>query len=112
MYPSHVQSVEPMMHRPHFPRFGCLLAALAVALPACLATPSTAIADAHTPEVMGLQIALQAQQRGEGFGDFTARQTMILRNRQGQESQRDVRMKVLEAGDGGDFTQTSLRRAH
>ena len=45
---------------------------------------------------MGLQIALQAQERGGGFGDFTARQTMILRNRQGQESQRDVRMKVLE----------------
>ena len=50
---------------------------------------------------MGLQIALQAQERGGGFGDFTARQTMILRNRQGQESQRDVRMEVLEVdGDG------------
>ena len=93
-----------MIHRPLLPRFGCLLAALAIAFPGCLAAPSTAIADAHSPEEMGLQIALQAQERGGGFGDFTARQTMILRNRQGQESQRDVRMKVLEVDGDGDKT--------
>lgn len=93
-----------MAQRPHLPRSGRLLAALAIALPACLAVPSTAIADSHTPEEMGLQIALQAQARGEGFGDFTARQTMILRNRQGQESQRDLRMKVHEVGGDGDKT--------
>jgi hypothetical protein len=38
-----------------------------------------AVADSHTPEEMGLQIALQAQVRGEGFGDFT--QTSLRRAR-------------------------------
>ena len=78
-FPTYVQSVKAMTQRPHFPRFGCLLAALAIALPACLAAPSTAIADSRAPEEMGLQIALQAQERGEGFGDFT--QTSLRRAR-------------------------------
>lgn len=54
-----------------------MLAALAIASPACLAAPPAAIADSHAPEEMGLQIALQAQERGEGFGDFT--QTSLRR---------------------------------
>ena len=58
-------------------------------------------ADEGTPEQAGLQIAQDARARGEGFDNFTARQVMVLRNRQGQESRRQLRVKVLEVeGDG------------
>ncbi len=52
-------------------------------------------------EARGLEIAQEARARGEGFGDFMARQTMVLRNREGQESRRELRLQVLEVpGDG------------
>jgi len=54
-----------------------------------------------TPEEIGLKIATEASTRGDGFGNFTAREVMVLRNKQGQESRRQLRVKVLEvAGDG------------
>ena len=49
-----------------------------------------------------MQIATEARESARGFGSFTARQTMVLRNRQGQESLRQVRVKVLEVEDDGD----------
>ena len=67
----------------------------------CLAAPPPASADSATPEEAGLEIAREASARADGFGNFTARQTMVLRNRQGRESQRRLRVKVVEvAGDG------------
>ena len=59
-------------------------------------------AGAQTPEETGLAIAEEARAREEGFGDFTATQVMVLRNRQGQESQRELRVQVLEVPDDGD----------
>ena len=59
-------------------------------------------ADDSSPEALGLQIAEEARARAEGFGNFTARQTMVLRNKQGQESRRQLRFKVLEVQDDGD----------
>ena len=59
-------------------------------------------ADDPSPEALGLQIAEEARARAEGFGNFTARQTMVLRNKQGQESRRQLRFKVLEVEDDGD----------
>jgi len=61
-------------------------------------------AHAATPEETGLQIAQDASARDEGFGNFTASQTMVLRNKQGQESRRQLRVKVLEVADDGDKT--------
>ena len=55
-----------------------------------------------TAEEIGLQIALDASARNDGFGNLTAGMTMLLRNKQGQESQRSVRFKVLEAPEDGD----------
>ena len=55
-----------------------------------------------TPEEIGLAIAEEARAREEGFGDFAARQLMVLRNRQGQESRRQLRVQVLEVADDGD----------
>ncbi len=57
--------------------------------------------DEETPEQKGRRIAQEASDREDGFGDFSAKLTMVLRNRQGRESTRELRFKVLEvAGDG------------
>ncbi len=76
-----------------------LLMACLTAL-ACLGTPL--IAHSATPEEIGLQIAREADALGKGFGDFKARQTMILRNKQGQQSQRQLRFRVIEMEEDGD----------
>ena len=55
-----------------------------------------------TAEEIGLQIAKDARSRERGFGNFTAQQAMILRNKQGQQSERKVRVKVLEVAEDGD----------
>ena len=54
------------------------------------------------PCAIGLEIAQDARAREKGFADFTARQVMVLRNRQGQESRRQLRVQVLEVSDDGD----------
>ena len=88
------------MNHTHFERrtlfSPCLVAmvVLAAAFPAHSQSPSA--------EEIGLQIATEARESARGFGSFTARQTMVLRNRQGQESLRQVRVKVLEVEDDGD----------
>ncbi len=64
--------------------------------------PSAAQDRNGTPEEIGIAIAEEARAREEGFGDFTARQLMVLRNRQGQESRRQLRVQVLEVADDGD----------
>ena len=56
----------------------------------------------QTPEDIGRQIEVESRERSEGFGNFTANQNMVLRNRQGQESRRQLRIKVLEMEDDGD----------
>ena len=71
-----------------------------LALPASLALSSPAYSE--TPEEKGLKIAHEARKKQRGFGNFTASQTMVLRNKQGQESKRQVRIKVLEVPGDGD----------
>ena len=68
---------------------------------ACLDVQPLARAQSPAAEETGLKIAIEARERGQGFGNFTASQVMVLRNQQGQESRRQLRIKVLEvAGDG------------
>ena len=69
-------------------------------LPPSLAAPPGA--SAATPEETGLKIATEARERDKGFGNTTARQNMVLRNKQGQESRRQLRIKVLEGADDGN----------
>ncbi|MDX1253125.1 MAG: outer membrane lipoprotein-sorting protein [Gammaproteobacteria bacterium] len=57
---------------------------------------------AETPEEKGLAIAVEADRRDLGFGDFTADMLMILKNKQGEESTRVVRVQNLEVKDDGD----------
>ena len=59
-------------------------------------------ARSETAEEKGLEIARETRERAKGFGNFTAQQTMVLRNKQGQESKRQARIKVLEAPGDGD----------
>jgi hypothetical protein len=75
---------------------GMLLLAIATA------GAQTAIADTSDPEARGLSIAVEADRRDSGFGDLTAELVMILRNRHGQESRRDVRIRTLEVEGDGD----------
>lgn len=71
---------------------------LAAALAAGVAAPALA----ETPEAKGLAIAQEADRRNDGFGDTSATMQMILRNRHGEESKREIRSKVLEVKRDGD----------
>jgi outer membrane lipoprotein-sorting protein len=62
------------------------------------AAPSFAASD----EDKGLAIAQQMKTRDAGWVDMTASMKMVLRNKNGQESEREIRMKVLEVADDGD----------
>ena len=73
---------------------------LPLALLFCATLP--AAADESSPEALGLALAVEARESKTGFGNFTARQTMVLRNKRGQESRRDLRVKVLEVEGDGD----------
>ena len=50
----------------------------------------------------GLELAKERKARDTGWGTSEAEMTMILRNSQGQESQRKMRLKNLEVLDDGD----------
>ncbi|MCY4309816.1 MAG: outer membrane lipoprotein-sorting protein [Rhodospirillaceae bacterium] len=59
---------------------------------------------AESAEERGRMIATDARQRVKGFGNFTADLTMTLRNKRGQESKRELRLKVMEVEGDGDRT--------
>lgn len=76
-------------------------------LPTLLLVAVSASAMASGPqsaESKGLAIAREADRRGEAFGDFSVQFKMILRDRQGQESWREIRSRTLEIKDDGDKT--------
>ncbi len=77
--------------------FGPCLAVLT-----CLSGPVVAAPDDIAAEEAGIEIAREARARMSGFGNFTARQVMVLRNKRGQESQRELRVRVLEVEGDGD----------
>ena len=78
-----------------------------------------ALALAGPAEDKGLEIAKEADRRDEGFGDTTADMIMILRNKKGQESKRELEIRTLEVkGDGevaleprGSFGPSRVARA-
>lgn len=61
---------------------------------------------AEPPEEKGLKIALEANLRDQGFHDSTASMTMLLKNKQGEESSRSIRSKTLEQENDGDKSMT------
>ncbi len=62
----------------------------------------TPLAQAETDEEKGLAIAKESKVRGDGWGDMKSEMLMILRNSQGQESVREIRLQSLEMADDGD----------
>ncbi|MGB5438588.1 MAG: outer membrane lipoprotein-sorting protein [Gammaproteobacteria bacterium] len=70
----------------------------------CLSLPLAATA--QTPAEQGLAIAQEADRRDSGFGDYTSDVKMILRNKQGQESTREIRSRTLEVDADGDKSMT------
>lgn len=61
-------------------------------------------AQALTPEERGLEIAMESDQRDEGFGDSIAELEMVLTNRHGESSNRQMGMRTLEVDADGDKT--------
>ena len=56
----------------------------------------------ETAEQKGLKVAQAADQRDEGWGDWSADAEMVLKNRHGQKSRRLMRMEALEQESDGD----------
>ena len=63
-------------------------------------------ASAESPEEKGLAIAEEMDRRDRGWKDQRASLVMTLRNRQGQESRRAIRVSTLEVDGGGDKSLT------
>ena len=61
---------------------------------------------AATPEEQGLAIAQEADMRDSGYKNYTNDVKMILKNKQGQESIREIRSKTLEVDGDGDKSMT------
>jgi len=61
---------------------------------------------AQTPEEQGLAIAQEVENHDNGWQDMLVNINMVLRNKQGDESTRDIRQKVLEVSGDGDKSLT------
>ena len=59
-------------------------------------------ATAETPEEKGLAIAQEADKRDAGFDNYTSDIKMVLKNKAGKESVREMRSKTLEVEGDGD----------
>jgi outer membrane lipoprotein-sorting protein len=73
---------------------------LTAALLAMIAAPG--LYAGQTPEDKGLEIVREADRRYTGYGDSTSNLRMILRNKQGQVSERELRIRTLEIPNDGD----------
>ncbi|MEA1989101.1 MAG: outer membrane lipoprotein-sorting protein [Pseudomonadota bacterium] len=61
---------------------------------------------AETPEEKGLAIAKEADARDNGWGDSIANMKMVLVNKQGETSSREIRTRTLEIMGDGDKSLT------
>ena len=71
----------------------------------CLTLPAAeaaTIPPGGSPEAKGLAIAQEVDRRDRGWRDMQASMRMVLRNKQGQESVREVRVRALEVQGDGD----------
>lgn len=72
-----------------------------------LSLNSLAVVDKDvSAEDKALAIVVEADRRDQGFHSFTSDTKMILKNRQGQESIREIRSKTLEVKNDGDKNLT------
>jgi outer membrane lipoprotein-sorting protein len=73
---------------------------LALAIASALVSASP-LALAETPEEKGLQIAEEADRRDLGWGTSETNLKMVLKNRHGQSSTRELRIQSMEMTDPG-----------
>ena len=104
MFPNHETIEEWCIGQGWLKDFACRWRASfkVLALAGLCLSGAHALAQQETPEDKGLRIARESSARDEGFGDYTAGMTMVLRDRQGRESVRQMRFKVLEVPGDGD----------
>lgn len=57
---------------------------------------------AETAEEKGLRIAIESDKKDEGFQDSQSSMTMTLKNKRGDTSVRELRVKAFEVHDDGD----------
>ncbi len=90
-----MKRLQPLFDR----KTTALIAALAWGT---LAAQAGDIATTGTDAEKGLAIATAADKADEGWGDWSADAQMVLKNRRGQSSVREMRMKALEQSTDGD----------
>lgn len=61
-------------------------------------------------EEKGLEISIEAKKRDTGWGDSAADMLMVLRNKHGQESIREIITKTLEQKNDGDKSLTVFNK--
>ena len=71
------------------------------ALSALLALALLGPAAAETPEEKGLRLAQETEARDDGFGDSSTLLSMVLRDAQGRESTRALRIQTMETDEEG-----------
>ena len=76
--------------------------ATTIALMAGVSAPAELKLAGLSPAEQGLAIAKERKIRDLGWEDSVSTVTMTLRNAQGEESLREMRMKSLEVADDGD----------
>lgn len=97
------QSVTQKKNKLLIPAFFCTIFSMLVMHQAMAQNekPETP-ADTTSVEEMGLVIMTEAKARNTGWGDSSSDMHMVLRNRQGQESVREMSSKALEVVGDGD----------
>jgi outer membrane lipoprotein-sorting protein len=95
-------NVETRLIAPLLPgNFFVIKVPLFLTLVVIFAGPIYAQAANSDMEQKGLEIAVEADKRDTGFKDSVSQLTMVLRNRNGEESTRQIRNQTLEViGDG------------
>ncbi len=85
---------------------------IAVAGAVAAALVSATSAWSQTAAEVGLQIATEADRRDFGWGDSSTTLKMILANREGQTSERELRLQTLETDDPetGDLSKSIFDR--
>jgi len=76
----------------------------------CLTLVSNSSAALTIEEQKGLDISIEAKKRDLGWQDSMSDMQMLLRNKQGQESIREVKMKSLEVLNDGDKSLTTFNK--
>ena len=101
MFPDHETAGNRCIGQARPGACGAPFGVLVLAVTCCL-QGAPVLAQEETPEDKGTRLAHEASARNDGFGDFTAGMTMVLRDRRGRESVRQMRFKVLEVPGDGD----------